>query len=390
MYSYDRSIGDRRDGGYWQLRLIIDSLVAIETAAKNVEQNEKDCKQMGKYIGLLTRNLRRIQNNELLLMRMDSDLSATVEAIKEINDEAKMLVEECKVKRNIICRLWTAGEISKKLSLMNQSINTTTNFLILAINNRQLEYQQDLLSSLHGDHPRPVQKVISFYYKTVDGPSPAAPDGEINHEQSTSIVNEIVGVADRIKARAKTARRDRGKCLEIDERVGIVSAFLPQLENTNMIKYPAMGAELEKIVRTFQHADELVTACQERNLFMIRPAQGCQGGNGGELSKGLHQVLDQMLLDLDGLTEISTRYTNAVRITGTLMAGRFGVKLRHLARQSSKTRTIQSIGQTSQLDASFKADPEEIEAVASTNESVNPSLLPGGTTSKAPEASSKD
>ena len=141
------------------LRLIIDSLVAIETAAKNVEQNEKDCKQMGKYIGLLTRNLRRIQNNELLLMRMDSDLSATVEAIKEINDEAKMLVEECKVKRNIMCRLWTAGEISKKLSLMNQSINTTTNFLILAINNRQLEYQQDLLSSLHGDHPRPVQKI---------------------------------------------------------------------------------------------------------------------------------------------------------------------------------------------------------------------------------------
>ena len=106
-----------------------------------------------------------------------------------------------------------------------------------------------------------------------------------NQQPPNNIVNEIVGVADRIKETAKMVHLSRGECLEIDERAGIVSTFLTQLENTAVIKDPALSAELKRIVNTFQHAYELVTDCQEwKNLFMI-----CWPG---QLSKELHKVLD--------------------------------------------------------------------------------------------------
>ncbi|RLN00566.1 hypothetical protein C2845_PM06G28650 [Panicum miliaceum] len=368
------------------LRLIIDVALAIEEAAKNVEQNEKDCEEMRSHVALVTTNLRRLENNEPLMM--DPAVSPAVAALGEILREAQELIEDCKVKRNIVDLLCTAGKLSKKLRRMNKRILARTIILMCAMTVRQ-------------ECRRPTQEQVHV-------PPPPAPEGDMNNQQqSTSIFNEIVNVADRIKATAKMVRRNKDECHEIDERAGIVSAFLPQLENTGMIKDPALSAELEKIVRTLQHAYELVTACQGRSLFMIRPARGCQGGHGGELSKELHQVLDQMVLDLDGITEISIRYTKgsrevtsaAVRITATLMVGHFVVKLR-LARQRSKTITIQSIGETSQLHSSFKADPEEIEAVAA-SESVtvagssnrlhdDPSLLQGDSTSEAQGASSKD
>ena len=84
-----------------------------------------------------------------------------------------------------------------------------------------------------------------------------------NQQPPNNIVNEIVGVADRIKETAKMVHLNRGECLEIDERAGIVSTFLTQLENTAVIKDPALSAELKRIVNTFQHAYELVTDCQE-------------------------------------------------------------------------------------------------------------------------------
>ncbi|RLN30865.1 hypothetical protein C2845_PM05G18240 [Panicum miliaceum] len=90
--------------------------------------------------------------------------------------------------------------------------------------------------------------------KQVHVPLPAAPDGDMNNQRSTRIVTEIVGVADPIKVKVKIARRNKGECLEIDELTGIVSAFLPQFKNTDMIKDPALSAELEKIVNTFKHA----------------------------------------------------------------------------------------------------------------------------------------
>ncbi|PVH62897.1 hypothetical protein PAHAL_3G426000 [Panicum hallii] len=369
------------------LRLIIDVALAIEKAAENVEQNKKDCEEMRSNVALVRTNLMRLENNEPLMM--DPAVSPTVAAIGEILREAQELVEDCKVKRNVVELLFTAGKLSKKLKETRNRILFNTIILMCAITVRQ-------------ECRRPTQEQVHV-------PPPPAPKGDMNNQQqSTSIVNKIVDVADRIKATAKMVRRNKDECHEIDERAGIVSAFLPQLENTGMIKDPALSAELEKIVRTLQHAYELVTACQGRSLFTIRPARGCQGGHGGgELSKELHQVLDQMVLDLDGITEISIRYTEvsrevtsaAVRITATLMVGHFVVKLR-LARQRSKTITIQSIGETSQLHSSFQADPEEIEAVAA-SESVtvagssnrlhdDPSLLQGDSTSEAQGASSKD
>ncbi|KAG2620735.1 hypothetical protein PVAP13_3NG212600 [Panicum virgatum] len=266
------------------LSRIINAARAIQEAAEKVEQNQEDCEDMKGHVALVTTQLERLKNNGPLMM--DTTVSPAVAAFDKILPEAQELVKECQVKRNIIHLLCTAGTLSKKLRRMNKRIMDRTMILMCAMIGR-LECQ------------RPTQEQVGHEQP------PAAPDGDMSNQQPISIVNEIVGVADRIKETAKMVRRNKDKCLEIDERAGIVSAFLTQLENTDVIKDPALSAKLKKIVNTFQHAYELVTGCQEwKNLFMIWP---------GQLSKELHKVLDQMVLDLDGITEISIRYTKGYR-----------------------------------------------------------------------------
>ncbi|XP_034587707.1 uncharacterized protein [Setaria viridis] len=367
------------------LRLIMDAVLAIEKASDNVEQNGKDCESIKGRAEKVLKNLSRVASNEQLME--DSAVSSAVVALGKILDEAQELVKKCQVKRNIICVYWTAGKLSRKLSRMNKSISDTNSDLMCAI----------MCSLTQRGHRPPVPEPVRV-------PS-SAPDGEMNNHHK-----QIADIADQINARMKMVRKNREECFEIDKRAGKVTALLPRLENTDMMKDPEMSADLEKLVETFQHAYELVTACQGRNFLMIRPAQGCQGGNGrtdGELSKELHQVLDQMVLDLDDMTEISIRYakgnreatTPAVQFTATLMVSQFVVRLK-LARQRSKGMIVQSMGhlkEISHLDASFKAEPEEIEAVASESISLTsssnllpdePSLLQGGTTTEAPGPSS--
>ncbi|KAK8458203.1 hypothetical protein SEVIR_3G334100v4 [Setaria viridis] len=308
------------------LRLIMDAVLAIEKASDNVEQNGKDCESIKGRAEKVLKNLSRVASNEQLME--DSAVSSAVVALGKILDEAQELVKKCQVKRNIICVYWTAGKLSRKLSRMNKSISDTNSDLMCAI----------MCSLTQRGHRPPVPEPVRV-------PS-SAPDGEMNNHHK-----QIADIADQINARMKMVRKNREECFEIDKRAGKVTALLPRLENTDMMKDPEMSADLEKLVETFQHAYELVTACQGRNFLMIRPAQGCQGGNGrtdGELSKELHQVLDQMVLDLDDMTEISIRYakgnreatTPAVQFTATLMVSQFVVRLK-LARQRSKGMIVQ-------------------------------------------------
>lgn len=103
-------------------------------------------------------------------------------------------------------------------------------------------------------------------------------------------------------------RQNKEDCFEIAIRVAKLSAFLPRLENTEMIKDPALIADLKKLVNTFHHAQELVTACSQGSRSLL----ACQGvvnvRKDRELSKELHEVLDQMVLDFDSITEISISY----------------------------------------------------------------------------------
>ena len=93
------------------LRHIIAAAQAIKEAAENVEQNQKDCEEMGVYVALLTTPLERLENNGPLMM--DPAVSPAVAALDEILPEAQELVKECQVKRNIIHLLCTAGALSR-------------------------------------------------------------------------------------------------------------------------------------------------------------------------------------------------------------------------------------------------------------------------------------
>jgi hypothetical protein len=117
------------------LRLIIDVALAIEKAAENVEQNKKDCEEMRSNVALVRTNLMRLENNEPLMM--DPAVSPTVAAIGEILREAQELVEDCKVKRNVVELLFTAGKLSKKLKETRNRILFNTIILMCAITVRQ-------------------------------------------------------------------------------------------------------------------------------------------------------------------------------------------------------------------------------------------------------------
>ena len=68
------------------LRHIIAAAQAIKEAAENVEQNQKDCEEMGGCVALLTTQLERRGNNGPLMM--DPAVSPAVAALEEILREA--------------------------------------------------------------------------------------------------------------------------------------------------------------------------------------------------------------------------------------------------------------------------------------------------------------
>ena len=114
---------------------IINAAQAIQQAAENVEQNQKDCEEMGGHVALLTTQLERLGNNGPLMM--DPAVSPAVAKLEEILREALELVKECQVKRNIIHLQCTAGALSRKLRRMNERIMRRTMLLMCAVIGRQ-------------------------------------------------------------------------------------------------------------------------------------------------------------------------------------------------------------------------------------------------------------
>lgn len=123
-------------------------------------------------------------------------------------------------------------------------------------------------------------------------------------KQTRSVPHTISEVAVEIKVALDKVQRNKVECIEIDKRVNGVNALLLQFGNTELMKDPYMRASIEKLHRTFCIARTLVMDCQKRNIIFIR--------SGWELSKQLHEVLEQIDLALDEMITISSSYACTV------------------------------------------------------------------------------
>lgn len=123
-------------------------------------------------------------------------------------------------------------------------------------------------------------------------------------KQTRSVPHTISEVAVEIKVALDKVQRNKVECIEIDKRVNGVNALLLQFGNTELMKDPYMRASIEKLHRTFCIARTLVMDCQKRNIIFIRSRW--------ELSKQLHEVLEQIDLALDEMITISSSYACTV------------------------------------------------------------------------------
>ncbi|KQJ87341.1 hypothetical protein BRADI_4g10431v3 [Brachypodium distachyon] len=122
--------------------------------------------------------------------------------------------------------------------------------------------------------------------------------------QPRSLLQQIAEVARNIKEVVETVIQNEEDCIEIDKRVTKVSTLLSQLENTAMAEEPAMRDALKKLLVTFCEAHKLVTACQRRGLIIM-----CASSSPGKLSKQLHEVLDQMVSNINQMIAVVVNST---------------------------------------------------------------------------------
>lgn len=115
-------------------------------------------------------------------------------------------------------------------------------------------------------------------------------------------LEKIVKVALMIKKAVDEVRNNKTECCEIRKRVVRVSALMTRLQESGMVKDPAMGDPLEALEETLCHAHQLVTACQQSHVMLsIMRAR--------ELSRKLRQVkqdISDHMIDSIFATSIKT------------------------------------------------------------------------------------
>jgi L1 cell adhesion molecule like protein len=102
-----------------------------------------------------------------------------------------------------------------------------------------------------------------------------------------------------IQEAVKTVLKNRDNCVEIGKRAKKVSTLVSQLQDAKMEDEPAMRHALETLLATFHCARLLVFACQRRSLVI-----GCLSSPRAQLSKQLHEVLDQIASNIADMTAI--------------------------------------------------------------------------------------
>ncbi|CAO2146373.1 unnamed protein product [Urochloa humidicola] len=96
-------------------------------------------------------------------------------------------------------------------------------------------------------------------------------------------VEKIIKVILAIKEAVKTVRKNKEQCREIRKRVLRVSALLKRLQETEVIKDPAMWDALEALEETLTRTHDLIVACQKKNVI-------CHFCMAGGLAKQLREV----------------------------------------------------------------------------------------------------
>ncbi|KAM3335941.1 hypothetical protein ACQJBY_030093 [Aegilops geniculata] len=240
----------------------LDIVFKIKHAVDTVKRNEKECQKIKRRVERVGHTLALCQKDAEL---MNPEGSGTaLEALREILAEALELVTDCQEETNMCCLLIKAGEMSKQLNQVDQSI-----------------------SSINSDVSVAIMVCIAPHTKPLD-------------KRTRSVPHTISEVAIEIKVALDKVQRNRAECNEIEKRVNGVNALLSQFGNTELMKDPYMRASIEKLHTTFCIARTLVMDCQKRNIIFIR--------SGWELSKQLHEVLEKIDLALDEMITISSSY----------------------------------------------------------------------------------
>jgi L-ribulose-5-phosphate 3-epimerase UlaE len=128
---------------------IVGVALKIKEAANTVHQNKKDCHHIKSRVDILNKTFSHHENNTELAE--DSAVMAALEALDGILTEALEVITKCQKERCIICVYYTAGNLSRRLSKVEQRISYLSSDAMLTIMSCQL-----LRKSQEGaSHPSP-------------------------------------------------------------------------------------------------------------------------------------------------------------------------------------------------------------------------------------------
>ncbi|CAM0907170.1 unnamed protein product [Alopecurus aequalis] len=156
---------------------IVGVALKIKEAANTVHQNKKDCHHIKSRVDILNRTLSHHENNTELVE--DSAVMAALEALDGILAEALEVITKCQEPRNIICVYYTAGNLSRKLSKVEQRISYLSSDVMLTI----MSYQ--LLRKCQEGAPHPPRQAYALGTHTpLQPPSPPQKMSKKNQDKA--------------------------------------------------------------------------------------------------------------------------------------------------------------------------------------------------------------
>lgn len=101
------------------VRQVVQVALKIKEAADTVRQNKEVCHQIRGRVNRLRAILSKLEDADVL---NDPATSDTLKDLEETLHRAYMLVTACRVEKNIVSLLFTAGKLSRKLRQVNDDI----------------------------------------------------------------------------------------------------------------------------------------------------------------------------------------------------------------------------------------------------------------------------
>jgi len=286
----------------------------IKEAANTVHQNKKDCHHIKSRVDILNRTLSHHVNNAELVA--DYAVRAALEALDGMLAEALEVITKCQEERTIICVYYTAGNMSRQLSKVEQRISSLSSDVMLTIMSYQIlrKFQegaaphpppqmskQNQDEANKKDHTRTSQVPKFGHWDAADQTVGFTVYFECVRRRRTNYEpgKIMVEVARNIKEAVDTVIQNKDDCVEIVKHANKVSTLMSQLEDAKMLDEPPMRGALEKLIATFRLAHKLVIACQRKSLVTV-----CLSRPPGQLSRQLHKVMDQIASNIAEMMDI--------------------------------------------------------------------------------------